>query len=533
MEYPHNEAAPRPRPGTPFAPYAAAGTDDRRPRRAAVHSRTRMLATAFAIALLGVACEDAGPALVAPCQETDALPPPAPEGVQVSDELLHPPAERLAALTAIAFADTVRVTEFGVRADGATDNTQALQRAIDAVPAGTALFIPAAPQPYVLRGTVLLRSGRGLLSDGATIDTRANDGSALVLRGVSGVEVAGLRFLGPTTPGTYSRAVDLRGGASGNLVRDSYFRHYYGGAVSINGSGNTVRDNTFEAVNNAPPEPGAHYGSIHVLDGDRNVILDNVITDFDYSGISLYAANDNRIAGNVVRTRAGFPTHSMGIYLLAGSSGNLIEGNEISGDRNECIVLISNGSVGPVERNVVRDNVAADCRYAGISLQKNGSHDVRNNLVERNRVEAFGLGDAHMDHAILLVGARNNVIRSNEVRSDGRQIETGIRTMDGPDGNVFEANRIEGVSENGIIAMGAGTRWTGNTVRRAQTGIFLADAPDAEVAGNVISETSRGSIRIASGVEGARVHDNWLDRPVVDSPTSGAKVWDNRVAGCE
>ncbi len=296
-------------------------------------------------------------------------------------------------------------------------------------------------------------------------------------------------------------------------------------------SDNTIRDNTFEEVNNSPPEPGAHYGSIHLLTGDRNLIIGNVITDFDYSGISLYASDDNRIADNVVRARRGFPGASMGIYILAGSSGNLVERNDISLARNECIVLISNSDAGPVERNVIRDNLAYDCPYAGISLQKNGAYEVRDNLVERNRVEAFGLGDGHIDHAILLVGARANVIRHNEVRSDGRQIETGVRTMKEPDGNVFEANRIEGVSETGIIASGAGTRYNGNTVRNAPTGVFLAYARDAEVTGNVVTGTTRSSIRIGSGVGGARIHGNRLDRPVVYSADSGASVRDNEVTG--
>ncbi|HEX6938017.1 MAG TPA: right-handed parallel beta-helix repeat-containing protein [Longimicrobiales bacterium] len=493
-----------------------------------------MTGTLLLLAVTSFACENAGHEALAPCAPQDAAPltPAVAEPVAVAEHLLHPGAEALDPLAAILYDDTVSVTEYGVRADGSTDNTSALQRAIDAVAPGTALFFPAGAKSYVLRGTVRLRSHIGLVSDGATIDSRGNDGTAVRLGDVTGVEIAGLRFLGPTTPDTYSRAITIGKAATGNLVRDSYFRGYVGGAVVVQGSGNTIRDNTFVEVNNSPPEPGAHYGSIHLLGASRNVVIGNEITDFDYSGISLYASDDNRIAGNVVRARAGFPGESMGIYILAGSSGNLIEGNEVSLARNECIVLISNGDVGAVERNVVRNNDVADCPYAGISLQKNGSQDVRGNLIENNRIEAFGLGDRHIDHAILLVGARDNIVRGNEVHSDGRQIETGIRTMDGADGNVFEANRIEGVSGNGIIATGAGSRYVGNAIRDAETGIFVASARDAVITGNAVSGTARGSIRVGSDVAGARVYDNRLDRPVLYAPNSGVTVRDNIVAGC-
>ncbi len=493
-----------------------------------------MSGTLFILALIGIACEDSGSGTLATCDPVGSEPLAAEvaEPAVVPDHLLDPPAGRLAALGPFAFRDTISVLTLGLRADGATDNTAALQRAIDAAAPGTALHFPRSSQPYVLRGTVKLRSNIGLISDGASIDTRANLGTALQLNGVTGVEIAGLHFIGPTTPDTYSRAVTIGKGSSGNLIRDSRFRHYYGGAVVVQGTENTIRGNTFVEVNNSPPESGAHYGSVHLLFGHSNVIVDNTIVDFDWSGISLYGSNDNRIAGNVVRTREGFPGHSMGIYVLAGSSGNLIEENDVSLARHECIVLISNSDVGPVERNVVRNNRAADCPYAGISLQKNGSHDVRDNLIEKNRVEAFGLGDRHIDHAILLVGARDNIVRENDVRSDGRQIETGIRTMQSPDGNVVEANTIEGVSGNGIIASGAGSRYVGNTIRHVDTGIFLSDARNAVVTGNAISGTRRGSIRIGSNVRGARVVDNRLDRPVTGSSGAGATVEGNVVAGC-
>ncbi|HEX7120005.1 MAG TPA: right-handed parallel beta-helix repeat-containing protein [Longimicrobiales bacterium] len=493
-----------------------------------------MTGTLFFLAAIGAACQDSGFGGLAPCEPGEAGPPTATvaDPVAVPEHLLHPPAEALDPLSAILYDDTVSVLEYGVRADGSTDNTAALQRAIDEVAPGTALFFPKAEAAYVLRGTVELRSDVGLISDGATIDTRDNDGTALELDGVSGVEISGLRFRGPTTPDTYSRAITIADGSTGNLVRDAYFRYYSGGAVVVQGSENTIRDNTFVEVNNSPPEPGAHYGSIHLLTGDRNVIVGNTITDFDWSGISLYASDDNRIAENVVRTREGFPGASMGIYILAGSSGNLVERNDVSLARNECIVLISNSDVGPVEGNVVRNNHTADCPYAGISLQKNGDHDVSGNLVEDNRVEAFGLGDRHIDHAILLVGARDNIVRRNEVRSDGSQIETGIRTMDHADGNVFEANAIEGVSGSGIVASGKGSRYVGNTIRDAEFGIFMASAPDAEVTGNAVSETERGTIRVGSDVDGARIYDNRLDAPVEYSPDSGVTVRDNIVTGC-
>lgn len=427
------------------------------------------------------------------------------------------------------YSRSVSVRDHGARGDGLADDRAAIQRAIDAATPGTAIRFPKGT--YKVGGQIRLRSHVGLIGENATIDSRAYERSAVVLDGVTGVEVSGLAFVGPTTPGQYSRAIDLRGGAKRNLIRGNRFRHYYGGAVVVNGSENTVRDNVFEEVNNAPPESGAHYGSIHLFKGERNVVIGNEIRDFDFSGISVYASNGNRIVDNEIVARAGFPSKSMGIYALAGSSHNLIERNRIVGLRNECIVLVSNDATGDVTGNVVRGNHVSDCVYAGIGLQSNGRYEVRGNHVEDNRIDTPGLTDRVMDHGILLVGAEENRVVGNDVRSDGRRALAGIRALQDPDRNVVEGNTIRGVRDVGIFATGDGTRWIGNTVRDAPIGIRLDHASGAVVSGNDVSGTTSASILVLGHATDVQVTANLLDRPV-RSQGAHAVIRDNVVEGC-
>lgn len=428
------------------------------------------------------------------------------------------------------FSRTISVTEHGATPNDNTDDTQAIQRAIDAASRGTAIRFPRGT--FRLNSTVRLKSGVALVGDGTTFDTRGNEGSALLGDGVSGVEIRGISFIGPRTPERYSRAIELRSGSSGNVIRDNSFNGYIGGGVVFRSSnGNTIRDNTFEEVNNAPPERGAHYGSIHLHRSDRNVITGNQITDFDWSGISLYGASGNRIANNRIQARAGFPRESMGIYILAGATGNLIENNEVGGARHECIVLISNNDIGHVRENVVRGNRFRDCSYAGISLQKNGSYDVTDNSIENNQVEAFAMGaEGQMDHGILLVGADNNTFVGNTIRSDGDQMLNGIRLQSNASGNVFANNRIDDVDSTGISVNAPNNRFVANVVERTPTGIHLVNAPNSVVTDAVVLSASRNSILATEGATGSEITGNQVSRPV--SAGSGVTTRNNRTIGC-
>ncbi len=71
-------------------------------------------------------------------------------------------------------SDVINVGDYGAKADGITDNTKALQKAIDeASVANKKVYIPAAAKPYLVKEQIVIKNNTQISGDGATLYMKA------------------------------------------------------------------------------------------------------------------------------------------------------------------------------------------------------------------------------------------------------------------------------------------------------------------------------------------------------------------------
>lgn len=143
-------------------------------------------------------------------------------------------------LVKTSFHPALNITSYGAKGDGLADNTQAIQRAIEACPAGSSIFIPAGT--YTLKAPVWLRSDVSVEGAGANdtilVAPNQSDPTAILCGpNVSDASISGLTFRGP---GNNSKIYGLlMEGAQGCQLTDCRFEGLYCGMKL--GSGNMAR----------------------------------------------------------------------------------------------------------------------------------------------------------------------------------------------------------------------------------------------------------------------------------------------------
>lgn len=150
----------------------------------------------------------------------------------------------LLGVTSPARASSSDVHAHGAKGDGASDDTDAFQRAIDAAGQGGIVAVPAGRYLIDPLRSVRLRSGVHLKMDpGAILIAKPNaaDRSVLLLaERVSDVTITGGRLLGERerhlgTTGEWGHGIQLRG-ASRVTLRDIHVANFWGDGLSVAGS---------------------------------------------------------------------------------------------------------------------------------------------------------------------------------------------------------------------------------------------------------------------------------------------------------
>ena len=369
------------------------------------------------------------------------------------------------------------VTHFGVNAGSPDDQTDALQRAIDAsadarvplwLPAGTYiaadLVLKSGTQLYGVRGATRLLLGHGAAiaacarADQVTLQGIVFDGRSQFLpegRGLLSLrEVRGLRIL------------------------DCYLQESGGAGISLIGVEGDV---------SYPTSVGARSGGITTEEGRGVTLSHNTVFQCGLHGV------------RVVRAQRGHD----GTQILA----NRVEQIGASG-----IVIEQASAV------IVADNQVRRCQASGVHAKHNASLHVRGNafsasgdfavraedgldgaIIAGNTINDAAGGISVSDHEDggRLVACQGNLVRNlRGDGSNGRGVGIAVEADSAITGNV-----IEGAPLAGILA-GFGKRVrdvtvTGNVVRTAPIGVGVSvesGGGSALIAHNLIADVSQGAV---------------------------------------
>jgi hypothetical protein len=319
--------------------------------------------------------------------------------------------------------------------------------------------------------------------------------------------------------------VNLRRGASGNSVRGCYIGTEASGlAAAPNGFSGVAMDEASHHNTIGGANPGD--GNVISGNGDRGVIIVN-------AGANVVAGN---FIGLARGGAAALPNQAEGIAIFSGASGNIIGGstagarNIVSGNIRQGIVVGQTGTDGTIiQGNYVGTNSAGTLArpngFAGITIFGGAKNSqVQGNLLSGNRNQGLTLSEA---------GTNGNVVSGNLIgtNADGTasipNIFSGISIFGGAQNNVIgPGNVISGNINQGITISGAATNANtvaGNFIGTNPAGtaalanggagisIFLAAQGNIVGPGNLMSGNGNQGIAISgAGTNGNLVNGNFI-----------------------
>ncbi|ANU10176.1 hypothetical protein A1A1_12712 [Planococcus antarcticus DSM 14505] len=313
-------------------------------------------------------------------------------------------------------------TQFGAEGDGMTDDTQAIQAAIDETPIGGTLHIPA-----------------GVYKLSKNSDLKASTGY--------GDSYFALKISKPITI-TMDQAI-FQTEADGEYgvfwIIDTADVHLQGGFL----------------MGDKLPESGSLVSNIAILLQDsQKSSIENVYTKNYSQGIHLHHANDN-----VIRNVTSEFNYGSGIINFA-SDYNLIESCVVRNSGDGHLSLFGGGKHNVVKGCVVQEDRTGFTDQQGITVESE-----KNSLIEQNTVSGFYYGiDIKNDADSNII--KGNLTYNNEYNIAVRPGDGGNNLM-GPSNNISIINNLatnprEG-SERGIyINIGEGHVVKGNTVEENQ-----------------------------------------------------------------
>ncbi len=380
----------------------------------------------------------------------------------------------------------------GVRSSADTDQTEALQRAIDRT-AGARLPLILTPGIYRVRGLTLPTGTRLMGVPGATRLVATDNVPLITSRGADYISLTGLTFdgNGKALPGN-SGLVQLAAGRN-IAVRDCEI-------VGAGQNGLVLEAIEGEIANNIIT--GAVSAAIFSLDARGLTIARNTIRNAGNNGILVWRTEAGDDGTMVIENRIE------DIAARLGGSGQ--NGNAVNVFRAGNVTVQGN-RIRNTAFSAVRGNAASNLQIIGNNAGNLGEVAIyaefgfEGAVISNNTIDGAALGVAVTNFK---EGGRLAVVQGNVIRNitaqrpigtdpnDGYGIGVGVEADSAVTGNVIENAATAGIT----VGWGQYLRdvtVTGNVVRGAPVGIAVSVTPgagSAVIADNLIASAKTGAI---------------------------------------
>jgi Right handed beta helix region len=371
--------------------------------------------------------------------------------------------------------ESVSVKDFGAVGDGVTDDTAAIQAALNSVAlevsitAGTYLVTsaisPASDQVLIGRGGVLTTSN-GLFNNCINIDGKQN------------VRIEGVEIVGPS-------------GGSG-----------FDYAIYINASSNVVVENCrIQDIGNEVVSPDEWGGGVEVRGSSSNVkIINNTIKNikgygqYRGDGVTVRASSDTLIQGNTIDTNRRMQIAVIDDATDVKIIGNHLVNGYLAGIDIEPNSVNTTGEI-TIQGNTIRNfgckpGATIGVQYYGIDLHSNNFDNVAINGNIITAQHANSLDCIHAQNGSKFFTITGNVLNCNAAAVNGMQLYAGSGATD----LLISDNLIRDFKSYGINGFANGNSTVSankltSTVSTAIRGIQFTGTTNPVIDGNTVYMT--------------------------------------------
>ncbi len=424
----------------------------------------------------------------------------------------------------------VDARDYGAKGDGITDDTAAIQRAIDSIPNGGVVYFP--PGIYKTSSALELKSNVTLRGSGYS--SKITSAGSHDIFHAEDIDRAGLKFLHLSGGNS---GITIFGGSTRCFVENCFLDSLGKNGVFINGALYCrVVHNYIDSVgkNGVYIYNGSHDNIVslnHIISPEqmgvsmyngstRNLVKGNNIYNTAENGIFVNDltgsthSNHNSIIDNMIyRTGVSHVNGGNGIELGLEQIGGIVQGNTVieagygrSGDGVTSAFGISvHGS-----ENSICGNRVIDSLYHGISLYEARDSICNDNIVKNSSQESAAAHDGIRVTGTVTNPSVQNTIHGNRCFDDQgtKTQDYGIRESGSyANFNSFMGNMVRGnIQDIGILLAGAGSRAIQNM---HSASIALASA-------TTLTLPNTGDyFRITGTIDITSITASWSERRVV------------------
>lgn len=471
-------------------------------------------------------------------------------------------------------SEVISVKDFGAAGNGTTDDTAAIQAAINT---GETVYVPAAANYYKITSQLILNSNQRIFGDGVDSQIRQVTSLANVLSATSksGVIVDNLHLYCVGTFSNYNTGSGvILQSCSQSIVRGCLVSNHRGAGVNIYNSNEClVENNTFinSPVVNADTDAQAFADIAVVFSSSRNIVQNNICVSGQGTGVLVQTVvNGNACDGNIVSDNIVRNAKVYGIALyrnaqvigdvpLQSVSNCVVSGNTIENISGAIInsitstytygtgIYVQGAEKAVVSGNTIRQTHSGAVTFSqqlapgAIGLTNQTVASVTGNVIDQAGMFGIDIGDANVFGATIgAASITGNVITNCQysgivVRNRGR-IAISNNTID-TTGLTTNGSGIR-INPNATIAY-PDISITGNLIRNSQIGtianIDVNYINGLTVSGNVCDTSTVHGIAAANSsnmtVSCNTVKNHTVRGIQITSTSSAATVTGNTIVG--